>query len=215
MASVEGGFAHEHMDEFLVVGIDVGRETSFANDPVLRAPTVIYGNVKVGLNFDGAHFIFIREHTVIGDDVYVGPITQIGHHVKIGDRVRIRGQAFIPEYCVIGDDAWIGPGVIMMNVPHPKCEYAKPCSKELAVKIGDGAIIGAGAMLMPGVTIGKNAFIGAGALVRGNIPDEAVYYGHPAQNHKNIGDLGCWFGKVDGSEKLGMEEEEANDYRPY
>ena len=58
--------------------------------------------------------------------------------------------------------------------------------KTAPVTIGDGAHIGIGAILMPGVTIGKGAVIGAGAVVVKSIPDYSVAVGSPAKVTKTF-----------------------------
>ena len=49
------------------------------------------------------------------------------------------------------------------------------------VKIEDNVFIGAGSIILPGVTIGKNSIVGAGSLVKKNIPPDSVFAGNPAK----------------------------------
>ena len=59
-------------------------------------------------------------------------------------------------------------------------EYAKP------IKIGNSVWIGAGAIVLPGVTIGDRVVIGAGAVVNRDLPDDCVAVGNPARVIKRL-----------------------------
>jgi acetyltransferase-like isoleucine patch superfamily enzyme len=61
-----------------------------------------------------------------------------------------------------------------------------------------GAQIGVNATLLPFVTIGEHAVIGAGSVVTKDVPPQTVVYGNPARVVKDIHDLGCFKGYIDG-----------------
>ena len=83
----------------------------------------------------------------------------------------------------IGDHVMIGPNVVIATASHPidpelrrqGLQYNQP------VRIGENAWIGAGVVVLPGVTIGKNAVIGAGSIVTKDIPDNCVAVGNPCR----------------------------------
>ena len=58
--------------------------------------------------------------------------------------------------------------------------YAKP------VKICDGAWLGGGVIVLPGVTIGRNSVVGAGSVVTRSVPDNCVAVGNPCRVIKTI-----------------------------
>lgn len=146
----------------------------------VRTPTFIYEDTEVGNNFTTGHFVLIREHCKIGDDVSVGTHTEIGPGVVIGNRVRIHSNCFIPELTVIEDGAWIGPCVCICNdkYPGPSCKGEK---KREGVTICNGATIGANATILPGVTIGPGAIVGAGSAVVDDVADGTTVAGSPAR----------------------------------
>jgi acetyltransferase-like isoleucine patch superfamily enzyme len=109
----------------------------------------------VGKNFQTGNKVNIRELNEIGDDVSIGTLTVIEHHVKIGNKVRIHTQVFIPEYSVLEEDAWIGPHVVLTNAKYPHSPDAK--SNLAGPTIKKGAKIGANATILPGVVVGENA----------------------------------------------------------
>src|SRR5260370_17595115 len=112
----------------------------------------------------------IRESNEIGEDCSIATHSNIEHHVKIGNRVRIHSHVFIPEYSILEDDAWVVPGVVFTNDLYP------PSTRADALKgphLMPGARVGANATLLPGVIIFRNALLSAGAI---------VVFDHPAAN---------------------------------
>lgn len=103
--------------------------------------------------------------------------TWIGHDVVLGDHVKVQAFAFIPDGVTIEDFVFIGPHVCFTNDKKPP-SHGKNWQKTL-VKIG--AVIGAGAIILPGITIGEYAVVGAGAVVTKDVPDKAVVVGNPAK----------------------------------
>lgn len=112
----------------------------------------------------------------IGEDGNIGGFCEIGNNVVIGDRVRIGAFTFIPEGVTIEDDCFIGPRVTFTNDKYP------PSSKDKWKKtiIKKGARLGAGVMVMCGVTIGEGALIGAASLVTKDVPAGEKWFGVPA-----------------------------------
>jgi acetyltransferase-like isoleucine patch superfamily enzyme len=107
----------------------------------------------------------------------------------IGDRVTVKNQVMIWDGVHIEDDVFIGPGVIFTNDCHPRSprmprvrhRYEKPENWRRETRIGRGASIGAGAILLPGVTVGSYALVAAGALVTKDVPPHRVVVGNPAR----------------------------------
>ena len=89
---------------------------------------------------------------------------------------------------VIGNNVSIGPRCTLVLVSHPNYSTIRSCMpiKSLKIIIGDNAWLGAGVIVLPGITIGKNAVIGAGAVVTHDVPEYAIMAGVPA---KKIGDV--------------------------
>jgi acetyltransferase-like isoleucine patch superfamily enzyme len=157
-----------------------------------RSHTVIYAGNHIGRHFQTGHGALVREENEIGEDVSIGSHSVIEHHVKIGNGVRIHSQVFVPEFSELEDGCWLGPNVVVTNALHPLCPKVKECLKGATVR--RGAKVGAGVVLLPGVTIGEMALIGAGAVVVGDVPARAVMVGNPARRIKDIDDLDCPYG---------------------
>lgn len=104
----------------------------------------------------------------------------------IGARAWIGPQAFIDgRDLVIGDDVGIGPGVKIIGAQHTGLPDEVPVTATdldtRPIRIETGADIGAGAVILGGVTVGRGALIGAGAVVSRDIPAGAVAAGVPAR----------------------------------
>jgi len=170
-------------------------ETVIGDDCVIRSGTVIYAGNIIGKNFQTGHNVVIREENRIGDDVSIGTLSCIEHHVEIQNKVRMHSQVFVPEYSVLEERCWIGPKVTMTNTFHPQCPGAKKCMK--GPRIRKEAKIGANTTILPDITIGEGAFIGAGSVVTKNIPEKKVACGNPARIGKYIHDLSCKYDLMD------------------
>lgn len=147
--------------------------------------------------------VFIHEKAIVDEGVIIGAQTRVWAftHIlsgaKIGADCNICEQVFIEADVVMGnrvtvkcgvqlwdglcvdDDVFIGPNVTFANdlFPRSKC-YPESF---LQTHINAGASIGAGAVILPGLTIGAKAMVGAGSVVTKSVPDRAVVVGNPAR----------------------------------
>jgi len=162
-------------------------ETILGAQALVRSHTVIYAGNIIGNGFQTGNKVNIRELNHIGDNVSIGTLSVIEHHVEIGNNVRIHSQAFIPEFSVLEDDTWIGPNVVLTNAKYPLSRDVKESLQGPRIK--RGAKIGANATILPGVVIGENALVGAGAVVVKDVPAGVVVAGNPARIIRQISDL--------------------------
>lgn len=106
-------------------------------------------------------------------------------HLAVGrDCVLDPGTVFdLEQRITIGDNVMIGPQVMILTSTHelgPREHRAGPLTRS-PVTIGDGAWIGARAVLLPGVTIGNGAVVDAGSVVNKDVPPDARFGGIPAR----------------------------------
>ena len=115
-----------------------------------------------------------------------------GHHIHMGSNVYVNFNwtAVDDGPIYIGDSVMLGPNVTIATAGHPLDPELRgrglQYNKE--VRIGDNVWIGAGAVILPGVSIGNNAVIGAGSIVTKDIPDNALAVGNPCRVLRLIGD---------------------------
>jgi acetyltransferase-like isoleucine patch superfamily enzyme len=121
----------------------------------------------------------------IGIHTSIGSYCEIKEEVRIGDRCQIKSYVAIPKGTIVGNDVFLGPRVTILNDKHPNAREATSGSWKLEeVVIEDGASIGGGSVILPGVRIGKNAIVAAGAVVTKNVPEGETWMGNPARPYK-------------------------------
>ncbi len=108
-----------------------------------------------------------------------------GYNISLGAGVFLNFNCVILDVVsvVIGDMTQIGPGVQILTADHPRDPALRAQGLEFGrpIRIGKNVWIGAGALLMPGVTIGDNALIGAGSVVTRDVPEGVTVMGNPAR----------------------------------
>ena len=154
------------------------------NSPTIRESgirDVVFGEnviVHQPVNLYGCH---------IGDHVMIGPFVEIQKDVRVGARSRIQSHAFVCEGVTIGADCFISHGVMFINDKSPRAttEGGELQTDEdwtlLPTVVERRAAIGSGAVLLGGVRVGSGALIGAGAVVTKDVPPGAVVAGVPAR----------------------------------
>jgi acetyltransferase-like isoleucine patch superfamily enzyme len=140
-------------------------------------PSAICESFDIGRGSRIWAFSHVLPKAQIGSDCNICDHVFIENHVVIGDRVTIKSGVQVWDQIQIGDDVFIGPNVSFTNDKYPrsKAEF----DRTTLTKIGNGVTIGAGAMILPGLTIGNNSFIGAGAVVTKNVLNGRLILGNP------------------------------------
>lgn len=124
-------------------------------------------------------FVVILNGAEIGSDCNICAHCFIESDVKIGDRVTIKCGVQIWDGIEIEDDVFIGPNATFTNDMFPRSkQHSAKYTKTLLKK---GCSIGANATILPGLIIGEGAMIGAGSVVLSNVPNNAVVTGNPAK----------------------------------
>jgi len=169
------------IDPLAIIGEQPGRsiaDLSLQLGPhaVVRAFSVIYAGSRIGHHLETGHGAVIREENAVGDHLSIWNYSTIDYGCVIGNHVRIHSNVYVAQFTVIEDDAFLGPGVTIANDRHPIC---RDCMKGPTIK--RGARIGVNATLLPEVVIGEGALVGAGAVVTHDVPPGSVVVGSPAR----------------------------------
>jgi len=124
-------------------------------------------------------FVVVLPGTRIGADCNICAHCFIEDDVIIGDRVTLKAGVHLWNGLRVGNDVFIGPNVTFTNDKYPKSRNTKfTC---LQTWVEDGASIGGGATILPGIRIGIGATVGAGAVVTKDVPPGATVVGNPAR----------------------------------
>jgi acetyltransferase-like isoleucine patch superfamily enzyme len=123
-------------------------------------------------------FAHVMPGAVLGRDCNVCDHTYIEGDVIVGDRETIKSGVFLWDGLRVEDDVFIGPQATFTNDAVPR---SKQPFEVLETRLARGATIGAGAVILPGLTVGEGAFVGAGAVVTKDVPPDALVVGNPAR----------------------------------
>jgi serine acetyltransferase/dTDP-4-dehydrorhamnose 3,5-epimerase-like enzyme len=115
----------------------------------------------------------------VGEDVNICDYVFIENDVVIGDRVTIKCGVQLWDGLRVEDDVFVGPNVSFTNDPFPRSK--RHLSEYPRTTLRRGASVGAGAILLPGLTVGTHAMVGAGAVVTHDVPPNAIVTGNPGR----------------------------------
>ncbi|MCB0116001.1 MAG: acyltransferase [Caldilineaceae bacterium] len=157
-----------------------------------RAATVhpsaeVADSVQLGAGTRIWHQVQIRERVQIGSDCIVGKNVYIDSGVVVGNNVKIQNNALLYHGATIEDGVFIGPQVCLTNDRIPRAitpDGQLKTDDDWVVgetKIRYGASLGAGSVILPGISIGRFAMVAAGAVVTHDVPDYGLVVGVPAR----------------------------------
>lgn len=132
----------------------------------------------------------------VGEGCYITPPFYAnwgGKHLHLGNNVYANmGLTVVDDtHIYVGDYTEFGPNVIIATAGHPILPSLRgktPLQYNKPVRIGKNCWIGAGVVIVPGITIGDNSVIGAGSVVVKDIPDNVVAAGNPCRILRKIGE---------------------------
>lgn len=123
----------------------------------------------------------------IGDESRIGTFVEIQKGVEIGKRCKVQSHTFICEGVTIEDEVFIGHHVCFINDRFPRAvtaDGALQTEEDWTLEptlVRRRASIGSGAVILGGIEIGEGALVGAGAVVTRDVPAGAVVAGSPAR----------------------------------
>lgn len=138
----------------------------------------------------------IRGKARLGKNCILGKNVYIDEGVQIGDNCKIGNNCSVYHGVTLEDGVFLGPHVTTTNDKFPRA-----INKDGSLKSGDdwqvrrtlikqGASVGAGTIILPGITIGRFALLGAGSLVSKDVSDFALAYGNPVCVHGRVDEEG-------------------------
>jgi galactoside O-acetyltransferase len=131
----------------------------------------------------------------VGKDCYIEPPFHAnwgGKHVHFGDGVYANfGLTCVDDtHIYVGSHTLFGPNVVLATAGHPMMPELRKhgIQYNMPIHIGENCWLGAGVIVVPGVTIGDNVVIGAGSVVTKDIPSNSVAMGTPCRVVRQIND---------------------------
>ncbi len=131
----------------------------------------------------------------IGEDCYIEPpfrANWAGKHIHFGNSVYANFNLTCVDdtHIYVGDCTMFAPNVVLATAGHPILPELREKAYQfnMPIHIGRNCWLGAGVIVMPGVTIGDNTVIGAGSVVTKDIPANVVAVGNPCRVMRPIGE---------------------------
>ena len=131
-----------------------------------------------------------------------------GHHVHFGFGIYLNSNAtFVDDgHIYVGNKVMFGPNVTIATASHPidPTLRSRGLQYNRDVHIGENAWIGAGVVILPGVSVGRNAVIGAGSVVTKDIPDNVVAVGNPCKVVREVSERDHYY--LYGTEQIDWDD---------
>jgi UDP-2-acetamido-3-amino-2,3-dideoxy-glucuronate N-acetyltransferase len=157
-----------------------------ADGPANEAPYRLIDDVTFGDGVIVAAFTNLYG-CELGDETRVGPFVEIQRGARIGSRCKIQSHSFICDGVEIHDEVFVGHNVIFINDPRPRATTAEGTLQTsedwtlLPTVVERRASVGSGAVILGGIRIGEGALIGAGAVVTRDVASGETVAGVPAR----------------------------------
>ena len=157
-----------------------------ADRPANEAPYRLLHDVDLGMNVV-VHSFTNLYGCRIGDESRIGPFVEIQSGVEIGARCKIQSHSFICAGVTIADEVFVGHGVLFINDKRPRATTDDGQLQTaddwtlLPTVVERGASLGSGCVVLGGVRIGEGALVGAGAVVTRDVAAGEVVAGIPAR----------------------------------
>jgi UDP-2-acetamido-3-amino-2,3-dideoxy-glucuronate N-acetyltransferase len=142
------------------------------------------------------HHAQVMEGARLGRKCTIGRSSCIHGGVVLGDECNIQNYITIPRPVVLEDRVFVAAHAVFTNVMNPRAAISRKHEYRPTIVRHD-ASIGAGAIIVCGVTIGEYALVAAGAVVTKDVPAHAVVMGNPARQRGWVTKAGHVFGVGD------------------
>ncbi len=147
--------------------------------PTIDPLAVVHPGAAIGAGTVVWQFSVVMDGAIVGAGCNLNAHTLIERGAVVGDRVTLKCGVYVWDGIVLEDDVFVGPNAVFTNDKTPRSRVRPEAFA--TTRVGRGASIGGGAVILPGVTIGAGAMIGAGAVVTRDVPAGETWIGNPAR----------------------------------
>lgn len=126
-------------------------------------------------------FAHVLADATVGKDCNICDHAYVEGGVTIGNGVTVKNGVMLFDGVTIEDDVFLGPAVRFTNDLRPRAAMKRSRDDFLPTLVEVGATLGAGVVVVCGLTIGAHAFVGAGAVVTQNVPAHGLVVGNPGR----------------------------------
>lgn len=151
----------------------------------IGAGCIIYRGAELADSVFTGDLATVRENVKIGEGTIIGRGVTVENKVSVGRYCKIESNAYITAMSEVGDYCFIAPCVAFSNdnylgrTEERKKHFGGP-------KLKRGARIGAGAVILPGITLGEDALVAAGSVVTRDVPPRTTVLGAPARSWRGV-----------------------------
>jgi len=155
--------------------------------PSIHPTAIVEPGVRIGARTSVWDNVHLRGPAEIGHDCIIGEKTYVAYGVRIGNFVKINAQVYVCTGVTIEDRVMVSAGVIFTNDRYPRAfdgdglATSEPTEETLETTVREGATLGAGAIIGPGLEIGGYAMVGMGSVVTRSVSPHALVHGNPAR----------------------------------
>ncbi|MGQ9584965.1 MAG: acyltransferase [Anaerolineae bacterium] len=160
---------------------------NIATDAYVHPTAEVSPKARIGPGTRIWHQAQVREGAVIGAECILAKGVYVDRDVHIGDRVKVQNYASLYHGVTVEDGVFVGPYACLTNDPFPRAVTPVGALKGDAdwqvgeIRVRQGASLGAGCVILPGVEVGEWALVGAGAVVTRSVPAHGLVVGNPAR----------------------------------
>ena len=175
-----------------LIGRRPTRHAALSRQPQYAARVIVGAGTSVGSNATIYYDVTIGTQTLIGDGASIREQCRIGsrcviarhvtinYNTTVGDDSKIMDLTHVTGNCTTGRNVFISLSVGMANDTLTK-DRGYDADRVVGPTIKDGAVIGAGAILLPAIVVGENAVVSAGSVVNRDVEPATVVAGMPAR----------------------------------
>jgi acetyltransferase-like isoleucine patch superfamily enzyme len=152
---------------------------------IIGTGVVLYRGAAIDGKVLMADLCTVRENVSIGRGTIVGRGVTVENFCTVGRYCKLESECYITAYSTLEDRVFVAPGVVTSNDNYVG-RTAERFKHFKGVTIRRGGRVGAGVVLLPGVTVGEDGLVAAGSVVTRDVPARTIVMGRPAKEWRAV-----------------------------